>query len=69
MNESEQAVYKYLSSQDLGPVEFEPDGKGTPPDFLVDGLVAVEVRRLNQNEETVTGHRGLESISNPGGPQ
>jgi hypothetical protein len=41
MNESEQTVYKYLSSQDLGAVVFEPDGKGTPPDFLVDGRVAV----------------------------
>jgi hypothetical protein len=36
-----------------------------PPDFLVDGRIAVEVRRLNQNEETPTGPRGLEEIEAP----
>jgi hypothetical protein len=36
-----------------------------PPDFLVDGRIAVEARRLNQNEETAEGHRGLEEISKP----
>lgn len=31
----------------------------------MDGRVAVEVRRLNQNEETASGHRGLEETSKP----
>jgi hypothetical protein len=64
MNESEQSVFKYLTSQNLGTVVHEPDGN-VPPDFLVDGRIAVEVRRLNQNEETADGHRGLEELSKP----
>lgn len=66
MNESEKAIYEYLTGQGLGTVVYEPDGK-VPPDFLVDvdGRIAVEVRRLNQNEETAEGHRGLEEISKP----
>jgi hypothetical protein len=43
---------------------YEPDGK-VPPDFLIDGRIAVEVRRLNENERTATGHRGLEEVSKP----
>lgn len=65
MNDSEQTVYKYLTNQCLGPVVFEPDGKSTMPDFLVDGRIAVEVRRLNQNEATTAGYRGLEEVSKP----
>jgi len=64
MNDSERVVHEYLVSRGLGPVVYEPDGK-VPPDFLVDGRVAVEVRRLNQNEETAEGHRGLEETSKP----
>lgn len=64
MNDSEKSVYEYLTSQGFGTVVYEPDGK-VPPDFLVDGRIAVEVRRLNQNEETATGHRGLEEVSKP----
>lgn len=64
MNDSEKSVYEYLTNQNLGPVIYEPDGK-VPPDFLVDGRIAVEVRRLNQNETTASGHRGLEQVSKP----
>jgi hypothetical protein len=64
MNDSERTVLEYLVSRGLGPVVHEPDGN-VPPDFLVDGKVAVEVRRLNQNEETATGYRGLEEVSHP----
>lgn len=64
MNESEKSVYEYLTSQALGTVVFEPDGN-VPPDFLVDGRIAVEARRLNQNEETAEGHRGIEEVSKP----
>ncbi|MGC2504184.1 MAG: hypothetical protein WA400_18810, partial [Silvibacterium sp.] len=40
----------------------EPDGNVTP-DFLVDGRIAVEVRRLNQNEITESGKpKGLEVL-------
>ena len=41
-------------------LEFEPDGN-VPPDFLVRGEVAVEVRRLNQNEKTPDGSRGVQT--------
>ena len=64
MNESEKSVFEYLVSQNLGTIVYEPDGN-VPPDFLVDGRIAVEVRRLNQNEETAEGHRGLEQVSKP----
>jgi len=64
MNDSEKSVYEYLVGQGFGTVVYEPDGK-VPPDFLVDGRIAVEVRRLNQNEKTATGSRGLEEVSKP----
>src|SRR5690606_28651653 len=35
------------------------------PDFLADGRVAVEVRRLNQNHDSGRGKRGLEETSIP----
>lgn len=34
-----------------------------PPDFLVDGYLAVEVRRLNQNFDFGTRTKGLEQTS------
>lgn len=54
----------YLESLDLGPVIYEPKGN-RPPDFSVDNSIAVEVRRLNQNEITETGYRGLEETRIP----
>jgi hypothetical protein len=40
---------------------YEPCGRDTPLDFLVDGRIAVEVRRLNQNFVSADGQReGLE---------
>lgn len=64
MDRSERLALTYLESLRLGHVVHEPDGN-IPPDFLVDGRIAVEVRRLNQNEETANGHRGLEETSIP----
>jgi len=58
---SETAVYQYLTSQGFASVIYEPDGN-VPPDFLVDGRIAVEVRRLNQHEDTGNGPRGLEHV-------
>jgi hypothetical protein len=65
MNQSEAVVHEYLLSRGLGSVIHEPDGKSHPPDFLVDGRIAVEARRLNHNERTVHGYRGLEETSYP----
>jgi hypothetical protein len=43
-------------------IVYEPDGN-IPPDFLLNGRIAVEVRRLNQNERTASGLRGLEGTA------
>lgn len=64
MNDSEKCIFNYLKSRGYINIVHEPDGK-IPPDFLIDGRIAVEVRRLNQNEKTSTGHRGLEEVSKP----
>ena len=64
MDESEKIANAYLQHLGLHNIIFEPDGN-VPPDFLIDGKIAVEVRRLNQNEFTATGHRGFEEIAVP----
>jgi hypothetical protein len=48
MNDSEAQALKYLLSLGFSQVVYEPDGR-IPPDFLVNGKVAVEVCRLNYN--------------------
>lgn len=63
MNSSEHVAYKYLLSR-FSTVVYEPDGN-IPPDFLADGRVAVEVRRLNQNKSTSGEDRGLEETAIP----
>jgi len=62
VNNDERIAEKYLKSLDIGDVAYEPDGK-IPPDFLVDGRIAVEVRRLNQHYEADGKLRGLEQDS------
>ncbi len=65
MDESEQLAAQYLRSLDLGDVVYEPDGN-IPPDFLVDGRFAVEVRRLNQNVPSLGGGtEGIEQAAIP----
>jgi hypothetical protein len=64
MDASEKIVYDFLLHQGFKSVVYEPDGK-VPPDFLVDGRVAIEVRRLNQNENTAGTNRGLEESAVP----
>jgi len=59
MRREEELAYKYLVSLGYGSVIYEPE-PNLPPDFLLEGRIAVEVRRLNQNEITPDGHRGLE---------
>jgi hypothetical protein len=43
---------------------YEADGN-VPPDFLLDGRIAVEVRRLNENEPGVLTPKGLEETEIP----
>lgn len=64
MDESEQVVERYLGGLGFATIIFEPDGN-VPPDFLVDEQIAVEVRRLNQNELSDSGFRGLEETDIP----
>jgi len=65
MNSSEELAAKYLQTLNLGIVIFEPDGN-IPPDFCVGGTIAVEVRRLNQNYEALSGTtQGLEELDIP----
>jgi hypothetical protein len=47
MDETEQRVADYFASQGYSQIVFEPDGN-IPPDFCLNGSVAIEVRRLNQ---------------------
>jgi hypothetical protein len=63
MGRCERLAYVYLKFQ-FSSVEYEPDGN-TPPDFVCDNSIAVEVRRLNQNEFTSGERRGLEETSIP----
>jgi hypothetical protein len=62
VNNDERIVERYLNSLGMGDVVHEPDGK-VPPDFLVDGRIAVEVRRLNQHYEADGKLRGREQDS------
>jgi hypothetical protein len=64
MDRSEQLVKQHLESRGFTEIVFEPDGN-VAPDFLVDGRIAVEVRRLNQNIETNGQVMGLEESSYP----
>lgn len=64
MDHSERIASEYLSSRGFRDIVYEPDGN-VSPDFLINGCIAVEVRRLNQNEETADGWRGLEETAIP----
>ena len=58
MDDSEKVANEYPAESGLGRSRLRaPDGN-TPPDFLVNGTIAVEVRRLNQDEIIESGHRG-----------
>jgi hypothetical protein len=64
MDRSEAIVEKLLTHMGFKQIIFEPDGN-VPPDFLVDNVIAVEARRLNQNYYSGNSKRGLEEISIP----
>jgi hypothetical protein len=62
MDASESHVRDHLQYRGYERIVYQPDGN-IPPDFSVDGRIAVEVRRLNENEVTESGElRGLETI-------
>ena len=64
MDASEELAEKLLRHMGFLSVVYEPDGN-VPPDFLVDGRIAVEVRRLNQSHDSGSGMRGLEETFIP----
>lgn len=64
MNDSERTAFAYLQACGYRDIRYEPDGN-VPPDFLVDGRIAVEVRRLNQAHDDGLGPRGLEEVQFP----
>ncbi|MEO8596589.1 MAG: hypothetical protein ABI759_24945 [Candidatus Solibacter sp.] len=68
MDRSETLARDYFVHLGFDRIEYEPQGRSKPPDFLLDGRIAVEVRRLNQIETQLqaTGKpRGLEEIAIP----
>ena len=64
MKREEKITEAYLKSLGFKNVVFEPDGN-IPPDFSIDGRIAVEVRRLNQHFFTKDEARGLEEGRSP----
>jgi hypothetical protein len=62
MNEDEEIARRHLVNLGFDFIEHEPDGNITP-DFLVNGNIAIEVRRLNQNEINGSEFRGLEQTA------
>ena len=62
MNEDEKLVAEHLSIRGFSNLKFEPDGNH-PPDFVIDGGIAIEVRKLNQNEFCSNQPEGLEQAA------
>ena len=48
MNEEEKIVKSFLEKQYYNSIEGFPLGKNNPPDFSIEGQIAIEVRRLNK---------------------
>lgn len=63
MDNSETIAYEFLEKNGYKSIIFEPNGRQTFPDFLVDQHIGVEVRRLNKNIKTVDSIEGHESES------
>ena len=64
MDATEKHVAAFLNHLGYSNVVYEPDGN-IPPDFLVDGEIAIEVRRLNQNYFDGPDAMGLEEAAIP----
>jgi hypothetical protein len=64
LDAAEEAAFRHLCATCTSSIVYEPDGN-IPPDFLVDGRVAVEVRRLNRNEVGSCRPVGLEQSRIP----
>jgi hypothetical protein len=60
----EKIVNRLLSDMGFKSIEFEPNGN-IPPDFVIDGKIAVEVRRLTQIHDDGSKPRGLSEVAIP----
>lgn len=60
MNSDEKQAYEFLNANKFKVVDFEPNGKSTVPDFLLQNNIAVEIRRLNKNIEINGNYEGIE---------
>jgi len=63
MKPEEIVVEKYLRKAYGRRIKYEPRGKDTTPDFSIDDVYAVEVRRLNQQFFDGENTEGLEQLS------
>jgi hypothetical protein len=65
MKQEEKWVEEYLKYRGFEDIVFEPDGN-VSPDFLANGRIAIEVRRLNQHYKGESGKpEGLEQLAVP----
>jgi hypothetical protein len=60
MDDSEIVARNYFTHLGFKKIDYEPEGKSKPPDFLLDDRIAAEVRRLNQNE--VSSQPGTKAV-------
>ena len=58
-NREEQLIIDCLKGQGYDNMRYEPDGN-VPPDILLNEEIAIEVRRLNQNQVVGNDFKGLE---------
>ena len=58
-NKEEQIIIDCLVGQGYTKIDYEPDGN-VPPDILLNDEIAIEVRRLNQNQVSGNEFKGLE---------
>ncbi len=58
-NKEEQIIIDCLVGQGYTKIDYELDGN-VPPDILLNDKIAVEVRRLNQNQVSGNEFKGLE---------
>ena len=64
MDATEKLVHDHLAHRGFTNIVYEPDGN-IPPDFLVDGCIAIEARRLNKHHFSAEGAKGLEELAIP----
>jgi len=61
MNYDEKIAFNFLSTRGFKNINYEPNGN-IPPDFLINGNTAIEVRRLNQHTRVNGIEKPLEEL-------